>query len=123
LRIAAERASERDQGARNASNESDVPDSFHISESPEEYQERQSHESALAASLGVAPWSPAFEEAIRQMRSDLLKPRMETDEEGNKVWREGYTEDEADQVVRESFRLAKAAANVRTGGQASERAG
>lgn len=86
---------------------------FHFAESPEQYQQRVSHESDLAISLGVAPWSPAFQKAIEELRSDIMKPRQEqsTNEQGEivSVTRE-YSEAEADDVIRESFRLAQASA-------------
>ena len=91
----------------------DDDSTFSFSESPEEYQSRTSHEANLAISLGVAPWSPAFQTALFEMRNQLMQPRVETDEEGNRVRREGYTEAEADDLVRQAFALAKAAANER----------
>lgn len=80
-----------------------------IAESGEEYDERLSSERSLALLLGVAPWSPDFQTAINEMRADLLKRKMvqEQDEEGNWHWvAKQFTEEEADEIVRESFRLA-----------------
>jgi len=92
---------------------------FTFAESGEEYQQRQSRDAAFAISLGVAPWSPDFQSTILQMKYDLMRPHMENvqDEEGN--WhaaeQEGRSEEEAEQIVRDSFRLARAEANVRQG--------
>ena len=88
-------------------------DSFHMSESGSEYESRLSHEAALAESLGVAPFSPAFQKAISEMHAELQQPRMEMNEEGIPVFRGGHTEEEADQIVRQAFQLARAEANVR----------
>ena len=88
-------------------------DSFHISESGSEYESRLSHEAALAESLGVAPFSPAFQKAISEMHAELQQPRMEMNDEGIPVLRGGHTEEEADQIVRQAFQLARAEANVR----------
>ena len=88
-------------------------DSFHMSESGSEYESRLSHEAALAESLGVAPFSPAFQKAISEMHAELQQPRMEMNEEGIPVLRGGHTEEEADQIVRQAFQLARAEANVR----------
>ena len=85
----------------------------HLAESPEEYMARIDHESDLATSLGVAPWSPDFQRTIMEVRSELMKPRKYQDEEGNWKERAPLTEEEADDAVREGFRLAKAEANVR----------
>jgi hypothetical protein len=85
----------------------------HLAESPEEYIARIDHESDLATSLGVAPWSPDFQRTIMEVREELMKPRKYQDEEGNWKERAPLTEEEADDAVREGFRLAKAEANVR----------
>jgi hypothetical protein len=74
---------------------------FSMSESPEEWQERRNSDAALAASLNVAPWSPAFERLVAEMKSDLLQ--------------DGHNEEEADGIVRDAFQLAKAQANELTG--------
>ena len=95
----------RDNGSRNE---------FTFAESPEQYQERQSHDAALAASLGVAPWSPAFQTAIAEMRNELMETKLILDEEGRQVEVPARTEEEADQIVRDAFNLAKAQANRRT---------
>jgi hypothetical protein len=97
------------------SSESNEENLFSVAESGEEYEARRSSESALAMSLGVAPWSPAFQKAIDEMRADLMRPRiiMEPDDEG-KVHRKefgGYSGEEADWIVRDAFQLAKAQAN------------
>jgi hypothetical protein len=88
-----------------------------FAESPEDYQARTSQEAALAMSLGVAPWSPAFQTAIQEMRDVLMRPHVEEvqDEEGNwhRANREGATAEEAEQIVRDAFRLARAEANER----------
>lgn len=88
------------------------PPLFHMSESPEQYHERTSHEAELAISLGVAPWSPAFQRAVDEMRSDLIRPRMEVDEQGQATTIQ-YTREQADDIIRQSFRTAKAEANQR----------
>src|SRR5580658_8841414 len=103
---------QRDSPVAKASDESQV---HHLAESPEEYMARMDHEAALATSLGVAPWSPDFQRTIMEVRAELMKPRSYQDEEGNWETREPLTEAEADDAVREGFRLAKAEANVRTG--------
>jgi hypothetical protein len=88
-------------------------DGFHLAESPEQYQQRIDSEADLAISLGVAPWSPAFQESVRQMRADLMRPRREKDEEtGQTVERGGYSEVEASEIVKEAFQIAKSAANT-----------
>lgn len=84
--------------------DSEETDSFHLSESPEQFQERLNHEAALAASLGVAPWSPAFQCAVDEMRQDLMKSEWE----GRLITRE-----EADDIMQQSFQAAKAQANER----------
>ena len=90
---------------------------FHIAESGEEYEERVHHERALALSLGVAPWSPDFQEAIDSMRRDIMKRQIvqvKNEETGEWNWvPKQFSEEEADQIVREAFQLAKAEANVR----------
>ena len=83
---------------------------FHLSESAEEYESRRTAESAFAASLSVVPYSPAFQKLIDQMRADVLS-QVHTNEEGIEV---PYTEAEADDIVRQAFQAASAAANVRT---------
>jgi cell division septum initiation protein DivIVA len=103
--VAAAPASAREQGSGTGAR----VEGFYMAESPEEYQSRIDQEAALAMSLGVAPWSPAFQQAILEMKQDILKPRIETDEEGNKVTRE-YTSAEAEDILKEAFRLAQAAA-------------
>jgi|SRR5665213_644691 len=92
---------------------------FTFAESGEEYQQRQSRDAAFAISLGVAPWSRDFQTTIMQMKYDLMRPHMEQvqDEEGNyrAAEAEGRTEEEAEQIVRDAFKLARAEANVRQG--------
>ena len=92
----------------------------HLAESPEEYMARIDHEADLATSLGVAPWSPDFQRTIMEVRAELMKPRKYQDEEGNWKERAPLTEEEADDAVREGFRLAKAEANVRDGSYTHE---
>lgn len=87
----------------------------HLAESPEEYMARIDHESDLANSLGVAPWSPDFQRTIMEVRAELMKPRKYQNEKGNWQERAPLTEEEADDAVREGFRLARAEANVRGG--------
>lgn len=84
---------------------------FSFAESPEEYAARTSDEAALAVSLGFAPWSPAFERLLLDMKSDLMKPRMVIDEEGNRT-EEALDEAAAEDVIRQSFQAAKAEANT-----------
>jgi hypothetical protein len=106
---------QRDSPVAKASDESQDQQVHHLAESPEEWMARMDHESALAESLGVAPWSPDFQRTIMEVRAELMKPRSYQDEEGNWKTREPLTEAEADDAVREGFRLARAEANVRTG--------
>jgi hypothetical protein len=82
-----------------------------FAESPEQYEERMDQLVSLAAQLNVAPGSPAFHRAIAEMRSDLLQPRIERDEETGEESVEQFTEEQADQVIRDAFREAKADAN------------
>jgi hypothetical protein len=90
------------------------PYEFHLAESPEEYQARTDHEAALAISLGVAPWSPQFQQVLTEMRQRLTSERrMVLDEEGNQVWQEPFTASEAEDIIRQAFQLAKAEANTR----------
>ena len=92
---------------------------FTFAESGEEYQQRQSRDAAFAISLGVAPWSRDFQTTIMQMKYDLMRPHMENrqDAEGNyeAYEAEGRSEEEAEQIVRDAFKLARAEANVRSG--------
>jgi type IV secretory pathway VirB10-like protein len=98
------------------------PSGFTFAESGEEYQQRQSRDAAFAISLGVAPWSRDFQTTIMQMKYDLMRPHMENvrDEETGQ-WRpaeaEGRGEEEAEQIVRDAFKLARAEANVRQGAE------
>ena len=96
-----------------------APTGFTFAESGEEYQQRQSRDAAFAISLGVAPWSRDFQTTIMQMKYDLMRPHMENrqDAEGNyeAYEAEGRSEEEAEQIVRDAFRLARAEANVRQG--------
>lgn len=94
----------------------------YLAESPEEYMARTEHDSDLAMSLGVAPWSPDFQKSIMEVRAELMRPRTYQDEEGNWHNREPLTEEEADEAVREGFRLAKAEAHVRSGAGSGARA-
>lgn len=110
---------QRDSPVAKASDESQ-DQVHHLAESPEEYMARMDHEAALATSLGVAPWSPDFQRTIMEVRAELMKPRSYQDEEGNWKTREPLTEAEADEAVREGFRLAKAEANVRTAQDAAQ---
>jgi hypothetical protein len=88
-------------------------DGFHMAESPEEYQARTNSEAELAISLGFAPWSPALQQVLSEFRSELMQPRMETNEEGQQVERPGFGADEAETIIRDAFALAKAEANQR----------
>ena len=93
---------------------------FTFAESGEEYQQRQSRDAAFAISLGVAPWSRDFQTTIMQMKYDLMRPHMENvlDEQTGQyraAEAEGRSEEEAEQIVRDAFRLARAEANVRQG--------
>ncbi len=90
-----------------------MDDGFHLAESPEEYQSRTDQEAQLAISLGVAPWSPAFGQAISQMRQDLMKSRMEVDAEGRTVPVPALSEEGAASLIRQAFQQAKAEANRR----------
>ena len=96
------------------------PAGFTFAESGEEYQQRQSRDAAFAISLGVAPWSRDFQTTIMQMKYDLMRPHMENvlDEQTGQYRPaevEGKSEEEAEQIVRDAFRLARAEANVRAG--------
>jgi hypothetical protein len=114
---AADAVTDRELDARASSEHTDA--GFTFAESPEQYQERTSRDAEFAVSLGIAPWSPDFQSTILQMKYDLMRPHMENvqDEEGN--WhaaeQEGRSEEEAEQIVRDSFRIARAEANVRQG--------
>ena len=88
-------------------------DGFHLSESPEEYRERTNSEAALAISLGVAPWSPAFQDAILSMRNGLMRPTMVVNDEGQLVEVPGLDEAQAAQAVRDAFVQARAQENER----------
>ena len=93
---------------------------FTFAESGEEYQQRQSRDAAFAISLGVAPWSRDFQTTIMQMKYDLMRPHMEqVQDEATGQYRpaevEGKSEEEAEVIVRDAFRLARAEANVRQG--------
>jgi len=88
-------------------------DGFHLAESPEEYQERTNSEAALAMSLGVAPWSAAFQKAILEMRNGLMRPTMVMNDEGNLVETPGLDEAAAAQAVRDAFAQARAQENER----------
>ena len=93
---------------------------FTFAESGEEYQQRQSRDAAFAISLGVAPWSRDFQTTIMQMKYDLMRPHMENvlDEQTGQYRPaevEGKSEEEAEVIVRDAFRLARAEANVRQG--------
>jgi len=99
--------------APGASDLPDSPNGFFLAESPEEHQERTDTEAALAISLGVAPWSPAFQKAILEFRSDLMRTRIGTDAEGNKVENPGCTRDEADTIIKDAFATAQARSNQR----------
>jgi hypothetical protein len=95
------------------------PSGFTFAESGEEYQQRQSRDAAFAISLGVAPWSRDFQTTIMQMKYDLMRPHMEQAQDEKGDWHaaeaEGRSEEEAEQIVRDAFRLARAEANVRQG--------
>lgn len=84
-----------------------------FAESGEEYDARIQHEHDLADSLGVASFNPEFRAAIDQMRRDLMSQRRVINEAGETVEAEGYTEEEADQIVRQAFQQAKAQGNER----------
>ena len=92
---------------------------FTFAESGEEYQQRQSRDAAFAISLGVAPWSRDFQTTITQMKYDYMRPHMENRQDGQGNWSavevEGYSEEKAEQIVADAFRLARAEANVRQG--------
>ncbi len=98
-----------ESSAQNAQNATGVSDGFYLAESPEEYQARTSKEAELAISLGVAPWSPAFQQAIQDMRSDLRGHKMK-DENGQV---QELTEDEITQAIKDAFFEAKGQANKR----------
>jgi hypothetical protein len=64
---------------------------------------------------GAGPSARSGGLKLTYIRHDLMtKGRMERDEKGKPVWREPHTEQEAKEVIREAFQLAKAQANVRT---------
>lgn len=91
---------ESDPPSQSSSHSRDEPPLFYMAESPEQYQERMSAQAALAVSLGVAPWSPAFQRAVDDMRADMIK--------------QGNNEQEADDLIRRAFQAAKSEANERT---------
>jgi hypothetical protein len=97
----------------------DPPAGFTFAESGEEYQQRQSRDAAFAISLGVAPWSRDFQTTIMQMKYDLMRPHMEQAKDEKGDWHaaeaEGRSEEEAEQIVRDAFKLARSEANVRQG--------
>ena len=105
LRAEAEAPAERHESSARVPSEEDV---HYLSESPEEYLVRQSREAALAESLGVAPWSPELQRTIMEVRAELMKPRRYQDEQGNWQTRPELSEEEADQAVRDGFRIARA---------------
>jgi hypothetical protein len=110
-RISPRLAVPRDDSAIASERWQESQDVFHLAESPEEYQERTSADAALALSLGVAPWSPAFQRAISEMRSDILRAKELAGEE--------VSDDEAASLIREAFQTAKAQANQRQSRQGS----
>jgi len=85
----------------------------YMADSPEQYAEKQDKEAALAISLGVAPWSPAFQTAVLEMKSDMMKPRYEFNGEGQRVELPPYSEAEAEDLLRSAFREARALENQR----------
>jgi hypothetical protein len=95
--------------ARSASAE----DALYMAESPEEYQARTSAETALAVQLGIAPWSPDFQQTISQFKSDLQKPIMEKNEEGGYTQKEGLSSEEAEDLIKKAFKEARAQENFR----------
>jgi len=100
--------------ARPLNRDANPDDGFHMAESPEEYQTRIDSEAALAASLGVAPWSPEFQRTIMEIRAELMTPRRTQDEEGNWTDTPALSAEEAEDAIRQGFQLAKAAANERS---------
>ena len=84
---------------------STAPHEFHVAESPEEYQERVNEEAQFAAGLNVAPWSPEFQQALANMRSDIMQARKD---DGSP-----FSHEEADQIIRQAFLEAKAHTNAR----------
>jgi hypothetical protein len=90
-----------------------LDEEFYIAESPADYEARIHAENSLAASLGVASWSPDFQRTIMEVRAELMQSRRYQDEEGNWQTRDPLTEDEADEAVRKGFQLARAEANTR----------
>ena len=110
-RIEPERQQSESDTAK-AVEDSQHDDVHYLAESGEEYEARVNHEANLAVSLGVAPWSPDFQRTIMEVRAELMKPRRYQDEEGNWQTRAPLTEAEADEAVREGFRLAKAEASL-----------
>jgi hypothetical protein len=83
------------------------PMQHHMAESPEQYQARMNNQSDLASSLGVAPWSPDFQALVDEMRKSLQQPRMEMNEDNEYYEVPGYSEAEADGIVRQAFDLAQ----------------
>jgi hypothetical protein len=86
------------------------PIGFTFAETPEQYQLRLTEERNFGLSLGLAQWSPELQSLILKMRYDLMLPKVEYDEAGNPAKVEGKSEEEANSVIEEAFKLAKAAA-------------
>ena len=89
-------------------------DHITVNESAEDYDRRVSADAALAGSLGIDSLSREFSVAVSDLKRNLMAPRMELNEETGTVERlAGLSADEAEDVVRKAFQLAKAEANVR----------
>ena len=89
-------------------------DHITVNESAEDYDRRVSADAALAGSLGIDSLSREFSVAVSDLKRNLMAPRMELNEETGTVERlAGLSADEAEDVVRKAFQLAKAEATVR----------
>lgn len=84
----------------------------YVADSPEQYREKQDREAALANSLGVAPWSPDFQDVVTQMKTDMMRTHYEV-VDGQRVEVPGSTEAEVEDLIRQAFREARAQENTR----------
>ena len=91
-----------------AADSSRLENAFYMAESPEEYQVRTSAESDFVTNLGFAPWSPHAQELIAQLRSDLMRTKFIVGEDGERQEQTGLSASEADVVIKDAFRIARA---------------
>lgn len=85
-----------------------------FAESPEQYQSRMDTDAELAVQLGIAPWSPDFQSAVADFRNGLMRTKVALNEEtGENEETPGLSKEEADRVIKEAFRSARAEENHR----------